>query len=214
VRQPRPGSSLSICQPASRRATLGGAQQPRRFSKNPVSQSGLPIYRPIVRQSACLASHRDDLLDRHSCRHCSMKILASGSVGDRCLAARSDSHAYGRQLERPGHVVALTTIHQRRILGVCSRFSQAWLRRSRRRSRRPSLESACVWGMRLRWGDLGLSGRGLGRTEGRRPFGWKRTRRMAPEFGEPTRFSDRLRWGSLPRAYLALTGQSVECVSD
>lgn len=31
----------------------------------PASQSGLLISRPSVHQSACLASHRDELLDRH-----------------------------------------------------------------------------------------------------------------------------------------------------
>jgi hypothetical protein len=32
--------------------------------RTPASQSELPIHRPSVRQSVCLASHRDDLFDR------------------------------------------------------------------------------------------------------------------------------------------------------
>jgi len=65
----QPVSSRSRCHSASSRATLGAARQPRRFSKNPASQFGLPIYRPIVGQSPRLASHRDDLLDRRRGLH-------------------------------------------------------------------------------------------------------------------------------------------------
>jgi hypothetical protein len=49
----------------TRRPMLGAVQQPLGLSENPASLAGLPIHRPIVGQSAEIASSRDDLIDRH-----------------------------------------------------------------------------------------------------------------------------------------------------
>jgi len=62
----RRASSLWTYQPASRRATLGAARQPRRLSKNTALRGGLSIHPPIAGRSAEMASGRDDLIDRHT----------------------------------------------------------------------------------------------------------------------------------------------------